>query len=94
MYLGGERVRRALRAVIAVFWDVVVLPLPPHLYASIVYSTLQHRRCATCGVRLTGNNHRPCPKPDAISGREQGLRGEYAVRIKFACHVINPILLF
>jgi len=27
MYLGGERVRLALRAVIAVFWDVVVLLL-------------------------------------------------------------------
>jgi len=104
MYPGGERVRLALRAVIAVFWDVVrsvtfaagttqvqqafestglkcsseVIPTPTPLckcHYRIVYSTLQHRRCATCGVRLRGNNHRPCPKPDAIQQHLKGRTG-------------------
>ena len=46
-----------------------VIPTPTLLckyHYHLVYSSLQPRECATCGVRLRGNNHHPCPKPGVI----------------------------
>ena len=46
-----------------------VIPVPTPLckyHYHTVYNALQPRECTTCGTRLRGNSHRPCPKPDVI----------------------------
>ena len=59
-------------------------PLSKHHY-HLVYSALQPRECATCGVRLRGNNHVHAQNRmllENTSKRAQGLRGKYTVRIE------------
>jgi len=79
-----------------------VIPTPAPLcmkyHYHIVYSTLQHRRCATCGVRLRGNNHRPCPKPDAIQQHLKettGFEGEICCqdRVCMSCYKSHLVVL-
>ena len=68
-------------------WDSSeVIPTPTPLckhHYHLVYSALQSRECATCGVQLRGNNHWPCPKPDAIQKHlkeSTGFEGEIATQ--------------
>ena len=78
-----------------------VIPTPAPLckyHYHIVYSTLQHRSCATCGVRLRGNNHRPCPKPDAIQQHLKettGFEGEICCqdRVCMSCYKSHLVVL-
>ena len=72
-------------------------PLCKHHY-HLVYSAVQPRECATCGVRLRGNNHHPCPKPDVIRKHlkeSTGFEGEIHSqdRVCMTCYKSHLVVL-
>ena len=78
-----------------------VIPTPTPLckyHYHLTYNALQPRECATCGTRLRGNNHRPCPKPDVIQEhlRERtGFEGEIHSqdRVCITCYKSHLVVL-
>ena len=77
----------------------VPTPLCQHHYY-LVYGVLQSRQthCTTCGTRITQNNHRPCPNPDAIAKHLQdkaGFEGEIHAndRVCIPCYKSQLVIL-
>ena len=81
------------------FCDILQTPLCQHHYY-LVYGVLQSRQthCTTCGTRITQNNHRPCPNPDAIAKHLQdkaGFEGEIHAndRVCIPCYKSQLVIL-